>query len=126
MKKQIEFRSWFYDRFRIIASSSRMNRFIARHSRLITFIKERLSPESYLGLHLTAGLVISAACIWLFGDLTEGVINNERITAFDDWVLNNILYFRTATVTKIMIIITQIGEWTTVLLASLPIAIYCL
>jgi membrane protein DedA with SNARE-associated domain/membrane-associated phospholipid phosphatase len=126
VKKQAEFWSWFYKSYHRIVSSPRIQKFIANHSGFVTFVKDRLSPESYLGLHLTAGLAVSAVCIWLFGVLTEDVVNNEKIILFDNWVLNNVLYFRTEVVTKIMIVITQLGEWTTILLISLPMTIYML
>ena len=124
VKKQTELRSWFHKRVSRIANSIHIKKFIEDHSGFFDFVKNRLSPEGYLGIHLTAGLVVSAACILLFGKLTEEVINNEAIVSIDNWVLDNILYFRTPFVNKIMVIITQIGEWTTVFIVSVPIAIY--
>ena len=126
VRKQTELKSWYHERYSLIANSPRTKRFIENHPKLFDFIRNRLSPEGYLGIHLTAGLVVSSACVLIFGKLTENIINNEAIVSIDNWVLDNILYFRTPFVTWIMIIITNIGEWITVYLLSIPITIYML
>ena len=60
-----------------------------RFDRLIRFLQARLSPEGYLGLHLTIGLVVVLAGGWWFGEIAENVSRNaetrlldERITAW--------------------------------------------
>ena len=61
-----------------------------RYPRLWTFVAGRFAPGEYLGLHLTVGLAISLASLWLFLSLTEDVIHHDAITNFDlaalDWI----------------------------------------
>jgi undecaprenyl-diphosphatase len=61
----------------------------ARHPRLWQFLSARFAREEYLGLHLTIGLVVSVAALWLFGGVTEDVIHHDPLTRFDlslaDW-----------------------------------------
>ena len=91
---------WFRDnRERIAASiathwqavteSPRWLRFRERHPRLWEFVAARFARGEYLGLHLTIGLVISVAALWLFGGVTEDVIHHDPLTAVDlqvaDW-----------------------------------------
>ena len=49
----------------------------------------RFVRGEYLGLHLTLGLLISMAALWLFGGITEDVIHHDPLTPFDltwlDW-----------------------------------------
>ena len=49
----------------------------------------RFARGEYLGLHLTIGLVISIAALWLFGWITEDVMHHDPLTQFDltllDW-----------------------------------------
>jgi hypothetical protein len=52
-----------------------------------TFLIARFAPGTYLGLHLTIGLMASLAGLWLFAGVTEDVINRDRITRFDIAVL---------------------------------------
>jgi membrane-associated phospholipid phosphatase len=42
----------------------------------------------YLGLHLTIGLIISGASLWLFGAIAEDVIHQDPLTRFDLSLLN--------------------------------------
>ncbi len=51
------------------------------------FSVARLRPREYLGLHLTVGLIVSIAGLWLFGGVTEDVIHGDPLTKFDETVL---------------------------------------
>jgi membrane-associated phospholipid phosphatase len=64
-----------------------INRFARRNPRFWRFIAARFAPGEYLGLHLTIGFLISIAGLWGFGAITDAVVNNERITRFDNTVL---------------------------------------
>jgi undecaprenyl-diphosphatase len=59
-----------------------------RYPRVWTFGAARFARGEYLGLHLTIGLVISVAGLWLFGGITEDVIHHDPLTQFDVTVLN--------------------------------------
>jgi undecaprenyl-diphosphatase len=52
-------------------------------TRLRSFVAARFARGEYLGLHLTVGFLISASALWLFGSITEDVVNNEALTAVD-------------------------------------------
>ena len=60
------------------------------HPRAGTFVASRFARGQYLGLHLTIGLAISVAGLWLFGAITEDVIHHDPLTQFDvmllEWV----------------------------------------
>src|SRR5207244_1834667 len=45
-----------------------------RYPRAWTFVAARFARGEYLGLHLTIGLAISLAGLWLFAGITEDVI----------------------------------------------------
>ncbi len=72
---------------RRIASSSALQHVRARHPQAWEFLARRFEPEEYLGLHLTVGLTISMAALWLFGTLTEDVLNHTSVTQFDVTIL---------------------------------------
>lgn len=61
-----------------------------RYPRAWTFVAARFARGEYLGLHLTIGLAISLAGLWLFGAVTEDVIHYDPLTQFDlsllEWV----------------------------------------
>jgi undecaprenyl-diphosphatase len=92
-----------------IASSPFVARFEQRHPKAVAFIARRLSPNSYLGLHLTVGLSISIVLIWIFGNITEDFLTGEPFVAMDQWVVEKILYFRSPLATNVMEAVTQLG-----------------
>ena len=62
----------------------------SRFPRTWAFAIARFSREEYLGLHLTIGLLISLAALWLFAGITEDVVHHDPLTrldlAFADWL----------------------------------------
>ncbi len=74
--------------------AGRSGRFVgtlrSRFPRTWAFAIARFSREEYLGLHLTVGLLISLAALWLFAGITEDVIHHDPLTRLDlsfaDWL----------------------------------------
>src|SRR6266516_340069 len=54
-----------------------------RFAKQIAFLKARLSPEGYLGLHLTIGALIMIGATWLFAAIAEDVVTADRLTVVD-------------------------------------------
>jgi len=67
-----------------------LQRLKVRYPHAWTFAAARFARGEYLGLHLTIGLAISLAGLWLFGGVTEDVIHHDPLTQFDatllEWV----------------------------------------
>jgi len=99
-------------------------RFGQRHPKLVSFIAERLSPGSYLGLHLTVGLCMSAVFVWIFGGILEDVIHHDPLVMVDQWVVGRVLYFRSQLVTSFMEAVTQCGGAKFLTAAALVVALY--
>jgi membrane-associated phospholipid phosphatase len=55
-----------------------------RFDRPLGFLRARLSPEGYLGLHLTIGLLVLLAAGWWFGDIAEDVSRDAATRLLDD------------------------------------------
>ena len=49
----------------------------------VNFVRARLSPRSYLGLHLTAGLIALAALAWLFGGIMDIISEEDPLGGLD-------------------------------------------
>ena len=60
----------------------------ARYPRAWAFLARRFSRTEYLGLHLTLGLILSLAALWLFAGISEDVIHHDPLTQFDLTVAN--------------------------------------
>jgi len=57
-----------------------------RFARQIRFLQARLSPEGYLGLHLTMGLLIILVAGWWFGEIAEDMSRNAATRLLDERV----------------------------------------
>ena len=60
-----------------------VERFRVRHPKLWAFAAARFAASEYLGLHLTVGLLVSLAALWLLGGVTEDVVHHDPLTQFD-------------------------------------------
>jgi membrane protein DedA with SNARE-associated domain/membrane-associated phospholipid phosphatase len=125
-KRQEEVYGWFRDRYTEVLSLAYVRGFIARHPRLVAFVRDRLSPGSYLGLHLTIGFILSAIFVWIFGGITEDVLTGDPLVKVDQWVMQNVLHFRAPIVTKIMVVFTHVAGGIVITAGSLFIMIYFL
>lgn len=50
----------------------------------LRFLQARLSPEGYLGLHLTIGLLVLVAAGWWFSEIAEDVSRDTATRLLDD------------------------------------------
>ena len=66
-----------------VANDPRLATLRQHHARLWAFVAARFARGEYLGLHLTVGLLVSLAALWLFGGITEDVIHHDPLTVLD-------------------------------------------
>jgi membrane protein DedA with SNARE-associated domain/membrane-associated phospholipid phosphatase len=71
-----------------VLTTPQLRQLSARYPRTWTFVSARFARGEYLGLHLTVGLAISLAGLWLFSGITEDVIHHDPLTRFDVTLLN--------------------------------------
>jgi membrane protein DedA with SNARE-associated domain len=60
------------------------------------FVRARLSPTGYLGLHFTVGFIALVALVWLFGGVTQDIFAQDPLVAVDRRVALFIAQHRTA------------------------------
>ena len=80
---------------------------LQKNTKLISFLQARLSPEGYLGLHLTIGLLIIILSTWTFGHIADDVHEKERLTAFDEQFSNAVFVKGSPWFTNVMLIVTH-------------------
>src|SRR5213594_1497781 len=73
-----------------LLTGAALQRLKQRYPHAWTFVAARFARGEYLGLHLTIGLAISLAGLWVFAGVTEDVIHHDPLTQFDvallDWL----------------------------------------
>lgn len=94
-----------------------------RFARQVRFLQARLSPESYLGLHLTIGLLVILAAGWWFGDIAEDVSRDAATRLLDESVTSWFQQHTSPVLTQIARGLTFFGSVGFVAAASLGTAI---
>jgi undecaprenyl-diphosphatase len=74
----------------------------------IEFLQARLSPQGYLGLHLTLGAIVLIGASWLFGGIAQDVIAGDPLTVVDVQVFDWFQKHATPTLTQLMQFITSL------------------
>ena len=110
--------------FQGIPAAPLVMNFRQQHPELVSFVARRLSAGSYLGLHLTLGLSISAVFVWIFGGITEDILTGDPFVQVDQWVVGHILYFRSPLATSLMETFTYLGGITFIAPCSLAVVLY--
>jgi membrane-associated phospholipid phosphatase len=77
---------------------------------LSRFLMARLDRKSYLGLHLTVGLVVIALGLWAFGGLLEEVLDNATLVQMDLAAARWIHSTTTPGGARVFVAITNIGS----------------
>jgi membrane protein DedA with SNARE-associated domain len=76
----------------------------------LEFLINRLSPQGYLGLHLTTGLLFLMALFWLFGGIAEDVVHGDPLIFIDKNVAEWLYERTTPGMTSLMQLITDLGS----------------
>ena len=79
----------------------------ARLASLTAFLRARLSPEGYLGRHLTLGALLMVVAGWVFGGIADAVAAADTITLIDVDIAQWLHTHANPAVTEFMLLITH-------------------
>jgi membrane protein DedA with SNARE-associated domain/membrane-associated phospholipid phosphatase len=85
-------------------------RFRARYVREIVWLRQRLTPGQYMGLHVTLGLLAASGFLWLFGGVAQDVLAHDPLVQFDQTLATAFHSWATPTATTLFVIISTLGE----------------
>ncbi len=79
------------------------------------FLLNRLSPNGYLGLHLTIGVLLIIGASWLFGGIAQDVVAGDPLTVFDKIVAEWFHERQTPGMTSVMLLVSEFASpiWVT-------------
>lgn len=87
-------------------------------------LRRRLSPEGFLGLHLTLSVIILVAATWAFGAIAEDVVTQHHITIVDA-KFSSWLHSRGSPVlTRFMLVVSDAHGTLPVLIVSTGLCVY--
>ncbi|HEU5013235.1 MAG TPA: bifunctional DedA family/phosphatase PAP2 family protein [Roseiflexaceae bacterium] len=98
----------------------------ARYAPQLRWLRHRLTPGQYLGLHLTLGLLAAVLFLWLLGGVTQDVVAHDPLTRFDQHLAAMLHGWATPTATTVAVIISAFGEPVVVVLAVVVAVLYIL
>ncbi len=117
---------WINGRLAALLQHPRVSTFRRRYATQIAFVQDRLSPQGYLGLHLTLGAIVLIGAAWLFGGIAEDVMHGDPLTVLDVGV-SAWLHARMAPpLTTVMRFFTQLGGTVFISSAALLTALFLL
>ncbi len=96
-------------------------RLVTRTEHLRMFAAARFARGEYLGLHLTIGLAVSLAGLWLFAAVTEDVIHHDPLTQFDVALLDWLHAHATPTGYAVFNTISSLGSAVTLTILALAV-----
>jgi len=96
--------------WRPIAGSAPAVRARQRYPRLWRLLSSRLSPQHYLGLHLTLGLAVSVCALAFFAVIAVDVPDREQLIVVDDVVFNTLRENATEPGTRALAAISRLGD----------------
>ena len=97
-----------------------------RYPRVWRFFGARLAPDSYLGLHLTLGLLITLAAMVGFGALADAVADRENLTRFDQQLAISLHQNGTIAQVGIFEAITHFGDYRTLVCLGVAVSLILL
>lgn len=102
-------------RWQTMAERPRVAALRRRFAPQLGFLRARLSPRGYLGLHLTLGLVLLVGAFWLFGGIAQDVVAGDPLTVVDKQVADWFHARRTPGLTTTMQIVSGLASsaWVT-------------
>lgn len=95
-------------------------------SSLSRFLHARLSPEGYLGLHLTVGALLLVAASAVFGAIAEDVVSADALTLLDVRLAQWLHHHASAGVTRFMLAVSYLHGVAGIFLWSCALGCYFL
>ena len=107
------------EKFKVIGEETPVARLRSRYNRQLLWLRRRVTPGEYLGLHLTLGLLATAGCLWIFGWLAEDIVSNDPLLSIDQTAATTVQELRTPARTTFFFLVTTLSSTEGIALVSL-------
>lgn len=110
-------------RWAAFLSHPRVVAFRQRFAPQLAFLRARLSPSEYLGLQLTLGIICIIVGAWLFGGVTQDILQGDPLVQLDLSISTFLKAHTEPPFTAAMTVVSLAGS-AVVLIASLGLVLY--
>ena len=97
-------------RWQLLVGHPRVMSLRRRFAPQLAFVRDRLSPEGYMGLQLTIGLLFLVGASWVFGGIAEDVVHGDPLTVVDKHVAMWLHHRTTHRMISVMQAVTALGS----------------
>lgn len=97
-------------RWQLLVRHPRVMSLRRRFAPQLAFVRDRLSPEGYMGLQLTIGLLFLVGAAWVFGSIAEDVVHSDPLTVVDKHVAMWLHHRTTHRMLSVMHAVTALGS----------------
>jgi membrane-associated phospholipid phosphatase len=94
------------------------------HRPVHDFLQARLSPDGYLGLHLTIGAITLMVAVFIFANIAEDVMTSDSIVRMDLLLSRWFEAHATPALTRVFLVITELHSTPGVLALGFLFALY--
>ena len=81
-----------------------------RSNRMVRFLQARISPEGYLGLHLTVGMALIILTCWAFSDIAEDFSRTGWLATMDAGAASALHQYVSPNLTRLVRALTFFGS----------------
>src|SRR5258708_16430334 len=96
----------------------------ARRVKLLKFLQARLSPEGFLGLYLTLGVMAVIVATWIFSAIDEDVVTGDRLVFVDVRFSNWLHEHAVQPLTKIMLWVSMVHAALGITIMTLAVSVW--
>jgi len=96
----------------------------SRRVKLLKFLQARLSPEGFLGLYLTLGVIAVIVATWIFIAIAEDVVTGDPLVVVDARFSNWLHEHAVQPLTKLMLLVSMVHAPLGITIMTLAVSVW--
>lgn len=106
-----------------IKNDPEIKKITSHYPKFFRFIKKRLTLNEKYGLYLTIGTIITLFFIYLFFNIVQGYVGQEKLIQVDLRIINLISQFQSPSINKLMLFITHLAKGPNIIIGVIVVSL---